>query len=299
MGLLAVASAKGSPGATTTALLFGALWPRAVIVAECDPHGGDVVGRLPAADGGVLDPDRGLLSLAAAGRKSLHAELVFQHTQEMLGGLEVLVGVRTPEQSAGIASQWGQLGPVFESLKGYDVIADCGRIGAGTPQNVVLSAASDLVMVCDTEPSSVVHLRERVLALQSQLRPGSSTGTRVHVAVVADPRRVQPVREIKEVMERASTEVAEVFHLAEDAKGAGFFNGRIDGRPDRTALVKSGLPVVARLAADMEPFFLASQDGVEEAAAPAQWPGWRPPTAGQAGTPGTTRPKAAGEGVSP
>jgi MinD-like ATPase involved in chromosome partitioning or flagellar assembly len=298
VGLLAVASAKGSPGATTTALLLGAVWSRPVVVAECDPHGGDVVARLPAADGGVLDPDRGMLSLAAAGRKTMHADLVLQHTQQVLGGLEVLAGVRTPEQSVGIATQWGQLGPVFASLKGYDVIADCGRIGAGTPQNVVLSAASDLVMVCDTSPSSVVHLRERILALQSQLRPGSASGTRVHVAVVADPRRVQPVREIKDAMERASAEVTEVFHLAWDPKGAGFFNGRIEGRADRTALVRSALPVAARLAADMEPFFAAGDTSAAEAAAPAQWPGWRAPTEDSTVRQATTGPRTAGEGVS-
>jgi len=291
VGLLAVATAKGSPGGTTTALLLGALWPRAVIVAECDPQGSDVVARLPAADGGVLDPDRGMLSLAAAGRKSLHAALVVQHTQQVLGGLEVLAGVRTPEQSAGISTQWGQLGPVFATLEGYDVIADCGRIGAATPQNVLLSAASDLLMVCDTSPSSVVHLRERLLALQSQLRPGSSSGTRVHVAVIAEPKRIQPVREIRDALERASAEVSEVFHLARDPKGAGFFNGRIEGRPDRTPLVKSGIPVAARLAADTEPFFVAAEEKVDEVAN-EQWPGWRPPAPGSAGAarPAAVRP---------
>lgn len=279
MGLLAVASAKGSPGATTTALLLGGLWPRPVIVAECDPQGGDVVVRLPAVDGGVLDADRGLLSLAAAGRKSLHAELVPRHTQQVAGGLEVLAGVRAPEQAAGITTLWGQLGPILATLPGRDVIADCGRIGAATAQNVLISSASDLLMVCDAAPSSVVHLRERLLALQSQLRPGSASGTRLHVAVVVDARRVQAVREIKDALERASTQVSEVFHLARDPKGAGFFNGRIEGRPDRTALVRSGIPVAARLAADTEPFHVPVAETPPEPE-PQQWPGWRAPVSG-------------------
>lgn len=288
MGLLAIASAKGSPGATTTALLLGALWPRPAIVAECDPHGGDVVARLPAADGGVLDADRGLLSLAAAGRKSLHADLVPQHTQQVVGGLEVLAGVRAPEQSAGITSLWGQLGPILAALPGRDVIADCGRIGAATPQNVLISSASDLIMVCDTAPSSVVHLRERLLALAPQLRPGSASGTRLHVAVVADPRRVQPVREIREALERASAEVTEVFHLARDVKGAGFFNGRIEGRPDRTALVRSGIPVATRLAAETEPFHVPAAQTSQDVAPPQQWPGWRAPVSSAGRPEGST-----------
>jgi hypothetical protein len=277
MGLIAVASAKGSPGATTTALLFGALWPRPVIVAECDPHGGDVAARLPAEDGGVIDPDRGLLSLGAAGRKTLRPELVPDHTQRISGGLEVLVGVRMPEQSSGLAHQWGQLGPIFGGIPGYDVIADAGRLGASTPQNVMLAAASDLVMVCDAQPSNVVHMRERILALQPSLHPESSSGTRIHVAVVADPKRRQAVREINEALQRAAAAVADVFHVANDRKGAGFFSGQMEGRPDRTALVKSALPIVARLAADTQPFFVdavVQQPG--DLGEASQWPGWQP-----------------------
>jgi hypothetical protein len=276
MGLLAVASAKGSPGATTTALLFGALWPRPVIMAECDPHGGDVAARLPAENGGVIDPDRGLLSLGAAGRKMLRPELVPEHTQRISGGLDVLVGVRMPEQSAGLAHQWGQLGPIFGGIPGYDVIADMGRLGATTPQNVMLASATDLVMVCDTRPSNVVHMRERILALQPALHPESSSGTRIHIAVVADPKRRQAVREIGEAMRRAAVAVAEVYHVALDPKGAGFFAGEISGRPDRTALVKSALPVVARLAADTEPFYIQASMQPVESGETSQWPGWQP-----------------------
>ena len=275
MGLIAVASAKGSPGATTTALLFGALWPRPVIVSECDPHGGDVAARLPSYDGGVIDPDRGLLSLGAAGRKLLRPEFVPEHTQRISGGLDVLVGIRIPEQSAGLAQQWGQLGPIFGGIPGFDVIADAGRLGAATPQNVMLPSATDLVMVCDTQPSNVVHLRERILALQPSLRPGSTNGTQIHVAVVADPKRRQAVREIGDAMRRAAANVAEVCHLAHDPKGAGFFAGAMSGRPDRTALVKSALPVVARLAADTQPFFVEQSVQPVPSGEETQWPGWQ------------------------
>jgi len=278
MGLIAVASAKGSPGATTTALLIGALWPRAVIVAECDPHGGDVAARMSASGGGTLDPDRGLLSLAAAGRKNLHAELVPEHTQQVVGGLDVLVGVRVPEQSAGLAHQWGQLGPILAAIPGCDVIADVGRLGAATPQNVMLTAASDLVMVCDDQPSNVVHLRDRMLALEPALRPSSTNGTRVHVLVVTDPRRGRPVKEISDALGRAAAPVTDVHLLARDPKGAGFFAGRVDGRADRTALVRSARPVVAGLSSATEVFFVPRPE-TDQGAGPAgsAWPGWEKP----------------------
>jgi MinD-like ATPase involved in chromosome partitioning or flagellar assembly len=288
VGLIAVASAKGSPGATTTALLLGALWPRPVIVAECDPHGGDTALRMPTVDGGTLDPDRGLLSLGAAGRKSLHADLVPEHTQTVVGGLDVLVGVRTPEQSAGLAQQWGQLGPIFATVPGHDVIADAGRVGAATPQNVLLASASDLVLVCDDEPSNVVHLRERILALEAKLRPDSASGTRIHVLVVADVRRRRAVSEVAAVLERTSVPVSDVHQLARDPRGAGFFSGRIQGRADRTALVRSARPVAAELAAATEAFFVPGPEQADSD--PSAWPGWNPESAGDHG-PAPTGPQ--------
>ena len=47
MALIAVAADKGAPGVTTTALALAAVWPRPVLLAECDPAGGDLVYRFP------------------------------------------------------------------------------------------------------------------------------------------------------------------------------------------------------------------------------------------------------------
>lgn len=260
VALITVASAKGSPGVTTTALLLGGLWPRPVVVAECDPSGSDIALRLPSADKGVLDGDRGLLSLAAAGRKSLHPDLVPAHTQRVVGGLDVLLGLRVSEQAAALGYLWPALGPILAELPGYDVIADCGRLGATTPQNAVLSAASDAVFVVTTAPSSVVHLRERLTALQPVLRPDVPSGTRISVVVIADPKRTRAVKEVQEVLERASLSIQVVHHLAHDPRGAGFFAGQIDGSPRRTALVRSAAPVVRALAASAAGFWVPADE---------------------------------------
>ena len=57
--LIAVAADKGAPGVTTTAVALAAVWPRPVLLAECDPAGGDIVYRLPGEGGDRLDPRRG------------------------------------------------------------------------------------------------------------------------------------------------------------------------------------------------------------------------------------------------
>ena len=100
MALIAVTADKGAPGVTTACVALAAVWPRPVLLAEADPSGGDLIYRLPAAGGGQLDPGRGLLSLAVAVRRGLEPAQAWEHTQKLHGGLDLLVGVVTPEQGA-------------------------------------------------------------------------------------------------------------------------------------------------------------------------------------------------------
>lgn len=274
MALVAFASAKGSPGVTTTALVMGALWPRPVIVAECDASGADIPLRMESPDGGVLDPDRGLLSLAAAGRKGLRSDLVQAHTQRVIGGLDVLVGPRVPEQAAGMSNFWPLLGAALDALPGHDVLADCGRIGAASPQTSVLRAARLLVLVCTAEPSSVLHLRERLTALAGVLDPSSPVGTPIAVVVIADPKARDAVGQVRQTVERTEVPLRAVWHLALDPKGAGFFKGHISGRADKTALVRSARIPTDEAAAVVAPFFVAAPEGSVSTATDSADPAW-------------------------
>lgn len=253
MALLTFASAKGSPGITTASLLVGALWPRDSVVVEADPSGGDVALRMPSATGTPLDPQTGLSSLVAAGRKSLHHGLVDSHAQSIVGGQRVVLGVGSPEQARGI-TQWSELGELFADLPGRDVIADLGRIGAATPQNALLESSSACVLLVDTLPSNVVHARDRVGRLNETF--GRVAGPSIHVVVVAPAKRTRAVREVSEAFEQAECEISGLHHLAHDPKGAGFFLGQISGSPGRTQLVRSAQPLVDDLAARLEPRFV-------------------------------------------
>lgn len=245
MSLITIASAKGSPGVTTAALLFGALWPRPTVVAECDAAGGDIALRMPSAQGQPLTPDAGLVALSAAGRKAMHPALIDQHTQHIVGGLGVLTGVSLPEQAGGLA--WAELAQLFAGAPGTDVIADLGRIGGSTPQNALLNASSLVVLMTDTIPSNVIHLRERAARVHQSL--GGALAAPIHVVVVAPPKRARAVREVRESLERSRVPFEDVHHLAHDPVGASFFLGQVHGRPDRTALVRSAGAIVDRLAA--------------------------------------------------
>ncbi|TDC75612.1 hypothetical protein, partial [Actinomadura sp. 7K507] len=259
MALIALAADKGAPGVTTAAVALGAVWPRPVLVAECDQAGGDLVYRLPAApdagdagDGGMLNPSRGLLSLAATARRGLRPDQVAEHCQRLVGGLDVLVGTTNAEQAQAMTWLWGPLGRAFAGLDPVDVIADCGRLGAGTPLIELMHEADMVVLLTRATLEQVAHLRERVAALTAEMRGGPPVG----VLVLADPRDFRgSIAEVDRILAVARGRVqpmdADVRHgppppdvavlggLALDPKGAELLSGHWGGRLDRSLLIRS------------------------------------------------------------
>jgi hypothetical protein len=162
MTLYALVSAGGSPGVTTSALALALGWPSQVILAECDPSGGDILAGLFA---GHLPASRGLLSLAFdAGRgpdaaaRALWPQLIeLDDARQRL----LLAGISDPRQGAGLASAWPALAATFSSLPA-DVIADCGRLDAGEGPLAVLAAARVVVLVLRPTLRQVASARPRI-----------------------------------------------------------------------------------------------------------------------------------------
>ncbi len=148
-------SGKGSPGVTVTALACLLSWRRRIILAECDPAGGDITA-------GYLRE----IPLAGYGLAQLTASLARQRLAEDLWGQLVdlapgpgtamtrlvLPGLTDPAQATGLAAGWPQLAHLFRDLEsegsggGFDVIADCGSLStAHVPMPVV--AAADVVLL--------------------------------------------------------------------------------------------------------------------------------------------------------
>lgn len=145
MSVLSLVSAHGSPGVTTTALALAATWPqhRRCIVVEADMSGGVIAARFGLAD------RPGLVSLSAAGRRGgLGDDLVWEHTQNLPGGLPVLVGPPSPDESQVV------LRDITEQLLGWatarsdlDVIVDGGRISTRSPSSMPLLKAGPVMVV--------------------------------------------------------------------------------------------------------------------------------------------------------
>ncbi|MFE4858970.1 hypothetical protein [Streptomyces sp. NPDC056670] len=253
MALIALASDKGSPGVTTAVLALAAVWPRRALLAETDPAGGDLVYRCTATNGGPLNPNTGLLSLAAAARRGLAADQLWDHAQPMAGGLELLVGLGAAEQAAGLAGSWPTLGRAFASLgesphAPADVIADIGRISGGSPALDLLPHAALALLVSRTEPEHLARVRDRAATLTAQLHGaprGNALATPfIGVILVAEAgASVKLSHQVNDMLVAGQTGARVVGTLAHDPSGAALLSGRGRGRLDKSLLIRSARKV--------------------------------------------------------
>lgn len=252
MALIVVAADKGAPGVTTTALALASVWPNPVLLAECDPAGGDLMFRFPALDGRQLDPRRGLLSLAVAGRRDYQQQQVWPHAQKIQGGLDVLVGVTNAEQGGGLAAMWQPLGVMLAALPGADVIADCGRLGPDGPAYDLLGEAATVVLVTRPDLGDVIRLRDRATAIVASAQRRGRRGISLGVIVIADPKNLKAAQaEVAHALHQAGLPVRLVCGMADDPKAAELLRGTWGGRLDKTLLLRTAREVAGQLLAEV------------------------------------------------
>ena len=252
MALIAIAADKGSPGVTTTSVALAAVWPRPVLLAECDPSGGDLVYRLPGSDGERLDPRRGLLSLAVAARRGLQPHQVWEHVQKLRGGLDVLAGVTSAEHGAGLEGLWGSVGAVLSALPQADVIADCGRIGVDGPYYDLLARATAVVMISRATLGEVIRLRERAVAVAAALQRRGRPGARLGVVVIAGHKHFNSaLAEVARSLDQGKVPASVIGGLADEPKSADLLRGEWGGKLDKSLLIRTAREIAAHLAAQL------------------------------------------------
>jgi len=237
MTLLAVVSAKGSPGVTTCSCLIGAVWPRRdVLVVECDPGGGDLALRFG------LSVRTGLASYLFARRDQVFDPDIGMHVQRLPGGLGVLVGPLGADAAAAIDLDLANGVHALQQDCGpnTDVIADLGRLVPGAPgQHAVLAAADRVLLVTRPDVSAVGQSRAALDHLWDY-----AAAEAVDVLVIG--RGAFPVDEVRGVLQ-----ASRVFEIPEDALAAGVVSGRPgDGRAfARSRLVSEGRKVAEAMSA--------------------------------------------------
>ncbi|HEY4464541.1 MAG TPA: hypothetical protein VGN41_17875 [Streptosporangiaceae bacterium] len=273
MALIAIAADKGAPGVTTTALALAAVWPRPVLLAECDPAGGDMVYRLPAAGGGRLDPRRGLLSLAVAARRGLQPHQAWEHTQKLNGGLDILAGVTNAEQAAGLNLLWGPVGRVLAANSQADVIADCGRLGVDGPHYDLLAEAALIVLVTRPSLGEVIRLRDRVAAVTAAIQKRGRPGAGADVVVITDYKQIRTsVAEIGHALKQASIPARVTGGLADDPRGADLLRGEWGGKLDKSLLIRTARDIAESLVSRLPSMAETGPGGSGGAGGPA-WAG--------------------------
>jgi hypothetical protein len=163
MTMYALISPGGSPGVTTTSLALALTWPRPVILAECDPGGGDILAGLFA---GHLPAPRGLLGVAfeaGRGQAAVAAELSSHLVALDESGMRrLLAGIADPRHAPGLSPVWPAIATGLAS-QDADVLADCGRLDVGASQPLpVVTDSAVVVLVMRPTLRQVAAARARV-----------------------------------------------------------------------------------------------------------------------------------------
>ncbi len=252
--LVAVCSLKGSPGVTTFCVALAARWPapdRCVLV-ECDPSGGDVATRFGLAS------SPGLVSLAAATRRSGDPGLLWQHAQALPGGLPVVAAPPGADQAlAALAvlapERCGEAGVLRRAANAPQavVIADCGRVDPASPVLPIVCSADVMLLLSRAHADDLAHLAARLTAVgRWSPRPG--------LLLVGEGHSTAEVcRELG---------VPVLGRIPEDRRGAAMLCGRPGGRdgPSRSALAQAASAVARALLSDP-----AGSPGPQRSSAPA------------------------------
>lgn len=224
MALIALTSAKGSPGVSTAALAFTLTWKSQVILGECDPAGGDILAGYLANL--TLPADRGLLQLAIADSRNNLAEefwgqlidLDSPHRKRL-----VLPGISSVSQGASLRPTWPRLAAFFAGLEhqrpAYDVIADCGRLTTThAPWPVFQRADLILVAVRPTSLRSVAPVWPALGEIRRNLVEADLPADSIGLLLIGDG-----VYKRKEIEQRLQCPV--VVQLPDDAKSAAALSG--------------------------------------------------------------------------
>jgi hypothetical protein len=159
--VIAVCSLKGAPGVTTVALALAARWPQParLVVVECDPSGGSLLGRFR------LVPSPGLISLTAAARRTTDPDLLWSHVQHLPGGLPVVLAPPGADYTRAalhtlLESRRGAVSVLRAAAPAPDrvVIADCGRLEHGSPALSIARDADRVLLLVRPQTDDLMHL---------------------------------------------------------------------------------------------------------------------------------------------
>lgn len=230
MAVVALCSASGSPGVTTTTLGLALLWPRPVLLVEADATGGS--GILAGYFRGIRSYDQGLVELALSAHDV--ADLLPRVAQPIGSSSAVFIpGPRAHSQAPALAGLWAPLMSALRDLEstGQDVIVDCGRLGlVGSPEPLLAEADLSLLL-CRTHLPAIAAARSWAETIQRGHQTWAHPG-----AMLVGERQPYSAKEVSSVLGLPVHTV-----VADDPQSAAVLHrgASIPGRFDRSPLVRS------------------------------------------------------------
>lgn len=200
MAVIALTSAKGSPGVSTTALAMTLTWARPVLLLEADTTGSS--SYLAGYFRGATAHNVGLVDLALAHRDNDLLASIHRSSLALPGDTARLVpGLTSPVQARTLAPVWESIAAALHNLDqhGTDVIIDAGRLGTlGGPLPLLRSADAVLVVTRSNLPA-IAALRAAVPVLREDLRT-SGAGTDVLSLLVVGQGKPYPAKAISDAV---------------------------------------------------------------------------------------------------
>ena len=248
MVAVALLSAKGSPGVTTATLALSSAWPevhanRRVLVAECDPAGGDIASGYLR---GGLDGSRGLAALAAQ-RSTDPIAAVWEQVLALddEGRRLLLPGLPDPRQAAAIGSAWSTLASALDGLgqqdPPIDALLDLGRMRTMHEPAALRRQVDLVVLVTRSSLPAVVAARAAATELSAPAADGRPA--QVTCLVVGEGRPYTAT----EISEAIALPVVGAFPY-DVASAAAFSSGAVGGRQlSRSPLLRSARAMAATL----------------------------------------------------
>jgi MinD-like ATPase involved in chromosome partitioning or flagellar assembly len=247
MAVIALVSAKGSPGVTTTAAAVAAAAVNrgdAALLVELDPSGCDAAMLCDRAG------EAALVSLAEELRRGAPSgDTVWAHTVEVPPGVSAVVGPPGAIEASGVL---GSLGDRWlPALRGSapTVVVDAGRWEPRAPTARRIAGADVVGVVCRATAPSVEHSRRLVDAVRGTAR--------CPVAVVVVGARPYPGDEIAAALDAPLAGV-----VAWDPRGVMAMWARGErGRGRRSWLARSASAVLGGLEAQVPPARMQERPG--------------------------------------
>lgn len=170
MAVIALTSARGAPGVSTTALAMALTWQRPTLLLEADTTGSSTF--LAGYLRGTIGHDVGLVDLAMAQRDTDLLTSIQRSSIALPGGHARLVpGLTSPVQARTVAPVWDTIATGLHQLNqhGTDVVVDAGRLGALDGPQPLLRAADAVLLVTRATLPAIAALRAAAPVLRDDL----------------------------------------------------------------------------------------------------------------------------------